>query len=142
MLFRSKVFSLNVGDRRPLGVGAGGMAILCNLRSEEAEAIAHKIAALLPRYGNLNEKLLLSLIRRSRERGYVLHKVSGLGGGKAVGYPIRNAAGEPFAALSIAAISSRMGAARCVKLVNMLRKEAATIEKIILQRDRPSALSR
>lgn len=130
-----KVFSLNVGDRRPLGVGAGGMAILSNLREGEIFSISNHIAALLPRYGKLNEKLLLSLVKRSQERGYVLHKVSGLGGGKAVGYPIRNPSGEPFAALSIAAITSRMGTARCVKLVSLLRKEALNIERIITQRD-------
>ena len=133
--FPIKVFSLNVGDRRPLGVGAGGMAILSNLRESETQLIAQKISALLPRYGKLNERLLLSLIKRSKERGYVMHKVSGLGGGKAVGIPIRNPSGEPFAALSIAAITSRMGAARCIKLISLLRKEATNIERIISQRD-------
>jgi len=129
--FPIKVFSLNIGDRRPLGIGAGGMAILCNLPDEEVERIADEIADVLPRYGKLNQKLLLSLVKRSRERGYVLHKLHGLGSGKAVGVPIRNQSGDPIAALSIAAITSRMGQKRCEDLVALLKKEAAKIERLI-----------
>ena len=134
--FPVKVFTLDAGDRRPLGAGSGGMAILSAMRDDEAQDIIRKVASLLPRHSGLDERTLLSLVRRSRTRGYALRKVSGLGGGKAIGVPIRSQSGEPIAALSIAASASRMAKDRCEKLVALLRREIATIERQIISAQR------
>jgi DNA-binding IclR family transcriptional regulator len=47
---------------------------------------------------------------------------------------IRNAEGNPFAALSISAVASRIADGRLDELLQLLRKEASVIEKLVNRR--------
>jgi len=129
--FPVKVFTLNIGDRRALGVGAGGLAILADLPKDQAEQVIEDNSNALGLIGSLTKKEMLQRVTLARRLGYGLHDVLNVSGVKAVGLAIKNTEGDPFAALSISAVATRILGKRIEELVTLLRKEASVIEKLI-----------
>lgn len=117
---------LDIGSRRPLGIGAGAMALLAWQPQAEIEAILPLVEQRLPQYPNISLAWLKSEIARSRERGYTVFLnmlVERMG---AVGVPILGPDGTAVAAISIAALSDRLSS-RMDQLVGMLKREAEAI---------------
>ena len=133
--FPVKVFTLNVGDRRALGVGAGGLAILAELPEVDAEQVIEGNSKILGLVGGLNAKEMKQRVAQARRQGYGIHDVLNVSGVKAVGVAIKNAEGNPFAALSISAVATRIANQRIEELVVLLRKEASVIEKMMNRQD-------
>jgi DNA-binding IclR family transcriptional regulator len=117
---------LDIGSRRPLGIGAGAMALLAWQSEGEIEAILPLVEQRLSQYPKVSMTWLRNEIGRSRERGYTIFLnmlVDRMGG---VGVPIFGADGTPVAALSIAALSDRVSS-RAAQLADMLKREAEII---------------
>jgi DNA-binding IclR family transcriptional regulator len=118
---------LDIGSRRPLGAGAGSLALLAWLPTEEAETVIRLVEpALTQRYPRLPAQRVREEVRRSRENGYALLLdvvVERMGG---IAVPILGADGRPVAAISIAALSERISS-RLPMLVKLLRQEAADL---------------
>jgi DNA-binding IclR family transcriptional regulator len=117
---------LDIGSRRPLGVGAGSMALLAWLPDAEIEAVLTLIKPTLATYAKLNVKWVEREVEQSRARGYtlVLNQVIPRMGG--IGVPVLGPDGLPIAGLSIAALSERISP-RLDELAASLRKEAQQI---------------
>ncbi|HEY4541386.1 MAG TPA: IclR family transcriptional regulator, partial [Noviherbaspirillum sp.] len=116
--FPVKVMSIEVGVRRPLGVGVGGLSLLATLPEEEAEAI---LRANQQRYAHhrltlakLNERL-----KQARTKGYAYAQDGIMPGTGALAVPILDRNGEALAAISIAAISNRMQPGRVGELLRL-----------------------
>ena len=135
--FPIKTFTLDVGARRPLGAGAGGLALLMLLPGQAVDEIVRANAARFGSYNNLTVPLLLKALKRSRELGYALNDIHNTTGATTLGLPIVNRYGDPFAAISIGAISSRMTGERQKELVSLLRSEVRIIEKNLSEGTRP-----
>jgi DNA-binding IclR family transcriptional regulator len=117
---------LDIGSRRPLGIGAGSMALLAWLPDSEIEAILGLIKPALAAYPKLSVKWLEREVEQSRARGYalVLNQIIPRMGG--IGVPVLGPDQRPIAGLSIAALSERISP-RLEELVATLRKEAQQI---------------
>jgi len=116
-----KALTLDVGIRRPLGVGAGGLAILCALSAEEADEI---IAANAQRYGKMSTMepgRVRKAAREGRERGFAFLDGHVFPGVAAVGvaFPAEN----PIAAISVAAISARLDPERRALVAAELQRQ-------------------
>ena len=125
-----KAMPLDVGIRRPLGVGAGGLAILGGLDAEESEAIIHSIGDRIENYGQLSLPLLREAVLATRERGYSF--MSGTTAGTAavgVAFP----QGNPIGAISVAAISGRMDPRRQAEVAALIHQEIAQVEQTLGQ---------
>lgn len=99
---------LTVGSRRPLGVGAGSLALLACLPNEEREAALETISDQLERYPRITPTLLRERVDQARERGYAILLdvvVERMGG---IGVAILDPQGHPVAALSIASLNERI----------------------------------
>jgi len=133
-------FALAVGDRHPLGVGAGSLAVLSALDDDEVEAVLAANAAILQRhYPLIDLDTLTSLVARTRESGFALNEGFAAPGSWAVGVVLRDAMGQPVAALSIASIEERLSGARRYELVEAMHREAQLIEAAVTQsRGEPS----
>jgi DNA-binding IclR family transcriptional regulator len=131
--FPIKVLTLNVGDRRPLGIGAGSLAILAALPDAEIDRIfvanAEAIAAF-----PFDEVRLREMVAATRHNGYSYNNVHVLQGLEnvtemaGIGVPIRKADGMPVAALHLTSVTSRLDPPRRDNLVATLRQEARQIE--------------
>lgn len=117
---------LDIGTRRPLGVGAGSLALLAWASDEEIAALLPLIKPLIAPFPKLSVKLVEQEIERSRKRGYTLVLNTLVEQMGAIGVPVLSARGAPIAALSIAALSERISA-RKNSMVEWLQQEAASI---------------
>ena len=103
-----QVLVIQPGTRQPLGVGAAGLALLSALPDPQVEAIVAANAAELPRYGGMTPERMRLLIRATRERGWAIIGNHATRNVLAVGMAVRNARGEPVAAVSVATTLARM----------------------------------
>jgi DNA-binding IclR family transcriptional regulator len=126
--FPIKTFTLEIGMRRPLGVGTGSLAILSALSEEEVKHVIASNTPRLPEYG-LTPTSLLAQVRRAQKLGYAVREMPSLAGVRSIGQALHNQSGVAFAALSISAISSRMNEKRINELAGLLKTETRLVEK-------------
>lgn len=127
--FPIRVHALHAGDRHPLGVGAGGLALLAALPDEGVEeALVANADVLAEKYPPFSPPVLRSLVQETRDRGYALNPGMLLSDSWAIGVPIRGSDGTPVGALSIAATESRLNPERQLEIAPLLKKEASWIE--------------
>jgi len=127
--FPIRTLTLDVGSRRPLGVGAGSLALLAFLPDEEVRQIMAANQKALRRYPRFTCDEINDLVARARARGYSFNDGRIIPGMSAVGVPVFDHLGRPTVALSCAAITDRMGPGRQAKIVSLLLKEAKTIAR-------------
>lgn len=126
-----KVFSVEVGHRQPLGVGAGGLALLSWLPEADREAVIARNAARLPQHAGLTAERLRGLVRQARERGHSQIADFAIAGVTGVGLPVCDAAGIPVAALSVTSISMRMTAQHQDEVVRVLQREVTRLREAL-----------
>ncbi len=126
--FPIKTFTLDIGMRRPLGVGTGSLAIVASLPDDEIQTIVTNNQSRYEEYG-VSSAALLSQARKAQKLGYSMREAPTLAGVRSVGHAIRNQSGTPFAALSVSSISSRMTEKRVMEIAALLKNEARLIEK-------------
>jgi DNA-binding IclR family transcriptional regulator len=120
---------LEVGSRRPLGVGAGSLALLSALDEDEARALLPLVRErLAARYPRFSAEALDAAAQRARKRGHamlldvVVEKMGGLG------VAVRGPSGRAIGALSVAALNERIEP-REQELAQALAEEARAIER-------------
>lgn len=100
---------LDLGSRRPLGAGAGSLALLAWLPDDEVDTVLKLLEPVFKkRYPRITRELLKTEIALARERGYTMLLdvvVDQMGG---MGVPILGGDGKPIGAISIAALSGRL----------------------------------
>lgn len=127
--FPIKTLTLHAGDRRPLGVGAGSLALLAWLPDHDVRRIIDTNAPLLTRYPNYDAATLLALVDASRRQGFAFNDRMVIPGMCAIGAPILGKDDHPVAALSVAAIESRMQPDRRADIAAWLTDEAHTLKQ-------------
>lgn len=128
-----KALTLDVGVRRPLGVGAGGLAILCALPEAEADDIIEANAQRYGKLSTLDPARVREAMRDGRARGFAFLDGPVIPGTAAVGvaFPPDN----PIAAISVAAISTRLDEARRVEVAKALQQQARRLTKILADKN-------
>lgn len=126
-----KAFTIDVGNRRPIGVGAGGIILLASLPDDEFESVMEGVEERLDRYPMASIQVIRRAADKARERGYALSDGFVLDGVRGIGVSIRDVNGVPIAALSVAAIKSRITPDRVPELVSLLKSHASQIEQRI-----------
>lgn len=129
--FPIKTLIFEIGNRRPLGIGAGGIALLMNLPDEELTNIVSANTSRLRAFGFITPKNVIARVRDARRQGYVFTEDIVIRGVSAVSLPFGGIHGMPMAALSIASVPSRMPHSRHPELVNLLKSEIQALEKNI-----------
>ncbi len=127
--FPIKALTLDVGIRRPLGVGAGGLAILCALPAAEADEIIEAHADRYPKLSTLNAERVRAAVAQGREQGFAYLEAAVYPGTAAVGVAIP--AGVPMAAISVAAIASRLDATRRPQIAAELLQHAQLLRRLL-----------
>lgn len=131
--FPIKVLTLREGDRRPLGIGAPGVALLALLPDDEVDRILAANAAERAAFP-FDEIQIRQMVARARRNGYAYNDVHVFRGMEtitdmaAVSMPICASSGVPVAALSITAITQRLVQPRRDNILSALRREVDAIE--------------
>lgn len=127
--FPVKAFVLDIGRRRLLGVGTGGLAILSAMpRKERNQILKTNYPKLLYRYARFDFKKTTAIIEEGAQKGYVVGEVVEVPGISSIGMPITLTDGSPIAAISISALTTRLDPDRCAELALALRSSINEIE--------------
>ena len=127
--FSTRTLSLDIGSRRPLGIGAGGLAILAACPDNESELILEATSARLGQFHNLELQQQRQAILETRQQGYALIKNRLTLGVTALGMVFRDASQRPLGAISIGTLDSRLQEPRRSKIVQLLTQQVLLIEK-------------
>ncbi len=123
--FPIRTLTLNVGDRRPLGVGSGSLALLAALPDAHIERIIARNRDWLAQYPGFEPPVLHEMIADTRQRGYAFNDGRLIADMSAIAITVpkrRNK--QPAAALAVAAINGRMRGERRRELLRILKEEA------------------
>lgn len=124
-----RTLTLDRGDRRPLGVGAGALALYCALPEPTRRATAKVNLAWLDEYGFDAGSLELAH-SEFRRTGYACNAGAVVSAMSAVGLPIVTRRGRAVAALAVGAINERMSADRIDRIIlPALRAEATRLSQ-------------
>lgn len=124
---------LDIGGRRPLGVGAASLALLADLPDDAIEdAIRVNRQHLLGEHAP--DKLRL-LIEQTRRNGYAFDNGRLFAGGFGIGVAIVTESGPAVGAISIGAIAERMPPERVAELATALQGETLSIIEALAARE-------
>lgn len=121
--------TLEIGMRRPLGVGAGSLALMLHLSDPEIDRIIAVNEPRIQAFSLLDGERLREAIARSRKAGFAINHEDVLPGVSGIGASILTRGGQPFSAISIAGIASRFTEGRREELAQMLLKETRTLAR-------------
>jgi DNA-binding IclR family transcriptional regulator len=132
--FPIKVFVLEIGRRRPLNVGGGSLAIMSAMSDTEIDRICKVNREVLhekhPRY---SDAALKKRIAEARLRGYAINEVLEIPGVRSVGVPIRDAAGNSIAGISVATLATRLEPARSAWIGALIIEAVSDIERALAE---------
>lgn len=122
-----------VGSRQPLGVSAGGLALLSALPDAEMEAVITAVEPRLGAYGDLDMEKLRELCALAKVTGYASTGNHAVPGVRALGLPIFDRSKNPIAAITVAATQARMNERRILTLLPMLKTAAREVTRLLHQ---------
>jgi DNA-binding IclR family transcriptional regulator len=135
--FPIKALPLDIGVRRPLGVGAGGLAILCAMPETEAHAIIQNNAHRYLKFATFSVDFLRQAVDQGRVQGYSFLDSAVTPGTAAIGVAFPQ--GNPVAAISVSALSGRLEQPRREEIAQELHRQLRKIsDKIVALTALPS----
>jgi DNA-binding IclR family transcriptional regulator len=130
-----KVLAIDVGVRRPLGVGIAGVMLLATLEAAESEYICTMNASRLPADGPAMETILRR-VTAARENGFAYAESGVMQGTRALSVPVFDNDGRAIAAISVAAIADRLPESELPRLVETMRAKSVLITRRLDQMQR------
>ena len=124
---------VQIGSRQPLGVNAGGLALLSCLSDAEVTRTLDAIAPRLDVYGGLDSEELRAHCARAQEQGFAWITSKAAPGISALGLPVRSSAGTAIAAITVATTAERMNDQRVKEILPFLREAAFEITQLLRQ---------
>jgi DNA-binding IclR family transcriptional regulator len=106
--FPIKTLILEVGGRRPLGIGGASLHILCQYSDEEVEGIITRNERTYGFFHNVNAEILRKAVVKARMLGHGMSCDRQIAGVTAVGIALPSRHGIPCVGIGVAAITSRM----------------------------------
>lgn len=122
-----RVLTLDIGSRRPLGQGAGGLAILAYLPEDEREDAMAELGRRYTDDPRLSAQALQPAVQQCRQRGYAWIRDRVNLGVSAVGVPLFDSLDRPIAAISVAAVNSRLAGDLVPALAETLQAKAREV---------------
>lgn len=133
--FPIKTLTLEVGDARPLGLGAGSLALLASMPDAEVKSMIERNGAVLAQHANFSPARMWEHVHQTRANGHALNDGLMMPEMAAIGVGIQDPQGTVTAALSIAGLRSRLELPRRTSLLGQLLREVAETEHAILSRE-------
>lgn len=127
--FPIRALILDVGGRRPLGVGAAGLALLAAVETEERTHIIERVAPKLSSFGGMTAADLERACISARKDGVAVVQDTLSLGVSAVGCAFFDAIGQPVGALSIVALSHRMTRERMRRIAELLKDACSQVQR-------------
>lgn len=124
-----RTLTLEVGDTRPLGLGAGSLALLAAMPDDDIHAVIERNREALAKHPNFAAPRMMEHVEITRQQGYALNDGQMLPEMAGIAVAIREPYGSVCGALSIAAIRSRLQPPRREQVLDLMRREVVLIEE-------------
>lgn len=128
--FPIRTLIVDVGDRRPLGVGAGSLALLSWLPEDEAELILRRSTTITDFPGHTADSISRAICV-SRDAGYAVNVGGVVPGANGVGVPVMGSDDRPVAALSVSAVEHRLSGHRISAVAELIQRTAVNLAQDI-----------
>ncbi len=119
-----RAITVEIGSRRPFGIGAGGLAILGSLPAAESKRIVEVLRPKLGAFPLSSATQILRSQRQARCVGFALSDEKVAVGVRAVRVALCDSRRVPVAAIGLAAIRQRLSTERMLKPVALLNRNA------------------
>jgi DNA-binding IclR family transcriptional regulator len=126
-----KVFTVEIGIRRPLGVGAGSIAVLASMPEDQAMAALDAVKDRLKAYSDKLRRGIVPAVRAARKTGYAVSDGFVLPNVRAAGVALRDQRGVAIGSLGIAAIADYATDGRLAEFAALLKREQTRIERAL-----------
>jgi DNA-binding IclR family transcriptional regulator len=126
-----QALTVDIGTSRPLGVGAGGIAVLSALSEEESTAMLQSLRPRLAHYPNASLRSLTIAVRSARANGYAFSDGFISSSVRGVAVPIMNPDGSPIGALCVAAVYERVNNKTLRAIVKVLIQQRDKISQLM-----------
>lgn len=126
--FPIKILTLDAGHRRPLGVGAGSLALLSSLSDPEIEQILQRHRQL-PSPLRIDLDTLRQDIALTRRNGYATNPGRIISDMTGIGIAVFDRKQNLCASLSVAAIRSRLSGQQLQHALSILKREALQLSR-------------
>lgn len=117
-----QALAVSVGHRQPIGVGAGGLAMLAEMPARDADALVRANRDRLPYYRELSPSKLRAMVQQARADGYAVIGNYAVAGVIGVGVALRDREGQIIGGLSVASIQPRMDRERQALVARTMRE--------------------
>jgi DNA-binding IclR family transcriptional regulator len=122
-----RAITLDIGGRRPLGLGAGGAALLATYPDDEIGQIIDHHCGTGPTSEGVTPEMLWNSVAEARREGCGRNQESMSPGIRGIGAAIPTDGDHAFAAISIGCIAERMTKQRSSELCALLHREVAEL---------------
>jgi DNA-binding IclR family transcriptional regulator len=133
-----KALMLDVGRRRPMGIGAGSLAMLSVMPADAAGRILDANAGRIRATGESDVGLVKDVVARARELGYALKAPVDAPEIMSIGVAVQNIYGTPIMSISISALRFRIEH-RLDSLVALLHSSRSEVESRLKATETPVA---
>jgi DNA-binding IclR family transcriptional regulator len=122
-----QVLTLELGERRPLGIGASSLAILSSLPKDEIETIIQANRLHYRNYKNRKACDVAQSVDKSCQLGYGLSDRVVNSRTAGVGVAVKDRYDKVVAAISVAGITQRMGKKRQKEIAALIKSEITAL---------------
>ena len=128
--FEIHALPIEIGNRRPLGVGAGALAVLASLPSTEADAVIEANARRYRRHGLTAERIRI-YVEATRARGFAITSGRIVAQYRGVAIAVGNGIGGVPASLSVVAVAERLDPRRVEQVARILIREEKSLREML-----------
>jgi DNA-binding IclR family transcriptional regulator len=126
-----QALTVDIGTSRPLGIGAGGIAVLAGVGEEEATTLLQSLRPQLAHYPNASLRSISIAVRSARANGYAFSDGFLSSSVRAVAVPIMNRENNPVGALCVAAVYERINNKTLRDIVEVLSQHRNRISQLV-----------
>ncbi len=128
--FEIRALPVEVGNRRPLGIGSGALAVLSALPNSEVDTVLAENETRYRRHSMTSERIR-SAVEATRSRGFAVTSGRIVARFRGVAIPIGNGIGGVPFALGVIAIEERLDPKRIEKAVAALKREEKELMSLL-----------
>ena len=129
-----RTLAMDVGTRMPLGIGAGGLALIAHLPDHEIENILAHNAQRFSDFPRINDTVCRDIIDAARDNGFAVHHGIMLENLSGIAFPLLDRRDVPIAAISIAMLTANATETRQREVIDILANEVDLIISSLRQR--------
>jgi len=120
--FPIRTMTIEIGVRRPLGIGVGSLSLIAFLSKQEFEKVLSDNQDRYFDYNGLSKNDIAKLAKKSQKDGFIVSRGLFHEGATSIGVPVKDRHGKIVAAITVSAIDKRMNPERRKEIAGLVSR--------------------